>query len=62
MGWKVSMKGIAVYFPMHGIYPMIGFHTYLSDSTDHGSATVYNHMQNIVKYLKITDFLYKGEI
>ena len=52
VGWKVSMEGVAVYFPMHGVDPIIDFHTYLSDSTDQSSATVYNHMTKLVKLLK----------
>ena len=49
MGRKVSMEGVIVYFSMHGIYPIIYFHTYLSYSTDQSSETVYNHIQKRVK-------------
>ena len=54
------MEGVAVYFPMHGIDSIIDFHTYLSDSTGQSSATVYNHMTNLVKHLKFSDILKKG--
>ena len=62
MGWKVSMEGVAVYFTMDGIDSILDFHTYLQDFTDQISTTVYNHMTNLVKHLKSTDLLNKGEI
>ena len=61
MDWKVSMEYVVVYFTMHGIYPIIDFHTYISDYTDHSSVTVYNNMTNLVKHKKNMDLSKKGK-
>ena len=49
-----------MYFSIHDIDLIIDFHTYLPDSTDQSSTTVYNHITKLVEHLKKVGLLKEG--